>query len=771
MTHTAKSDFRMGLLAATALVAATASPTLAQSIQNAPASARQEALETSTVDEIVVTALRRDQSLQDVPISITAITGETLADQGASNMNDYFRQVPGLSVEVGGPARQRISLRGVQSNGEATTGLYYDETPVTGPAGSAADAGAAQPDLNLFDVSRVEVLRGPQGTLYGSGSMGGTVRIIFNKARTDQYEGAVEAQATTVKDGGEGYILRGMVNIPLIEDKLGVRVTGFTEQRPGYVDNVRLGNEDVNEGELSGVRAMFTFTPTDTLTINGTAIFQTADYDDATTTWFKSAGDYQTEAFTKSPYSNDFALYNLTARWSLPFADLVATTSRTEWDSVYTSDYTSTLSVNRNGSCLAYFAVGSCTPDQQTQYNAYKDSRLPGVWHQPSTMESENHEIRLSSIEGSLFDWTVGAYNERRYDYFDSQVYRADPVTGNPLIIPGDETGWRTIETEVKQTAFFGEVSYTVFDRLTLTGGARYYDYTKSVGGEVLVANHVTLSALQPYQQVSVDATGWVTKLNAAFDVTPDIMVYATRSEGFRPGGANNVPGIPDTLLPYDADSLTNYETGVKGNFLDRRLTVNASIYQIDWDDMQINAQASAGAWNFITNAGASRMRGLELEAAARPMPGLDLTANFAYIDAELTEDQVNSSIILTANAGRKGDRIVGIPEESGAFSAAYRWSLTQAFDGMARVDYTYTGSAPTQLRTTNANYQMRPSYSLVNARVGIESDAFGLYLFVNNLLDDVAVTSITTNTGQGIYNRITTAAPRTIGVNLTKSF
>ena len=768
MSFTTKHGFRTGLLAATALVASSAAATSAMAQD---AATREQEMEASTVDEIVVTAQRRDQSLQDVPISITAITGETLADQGASNLNDYFRQVPGLTVDVGGPARQRISLRGVQSNGEATTGIYYDETPVTGPAGSAADAGASQPDLNLFDVERVEVLRGPQGTLYGSGSMGGTVRVIFNKAQTDEYEGAIEAQASTVKDGGDGYILRGMINIPLIQDKLGVRVTGFTEQRPGYVDNVRLGYDDVNEGELSGVRAMVTWTPTDTLTINGSFISQTADYDDATTTWFETVGEYETNAFTKSPYSNDFTLYNLTARWSLPFADLVATASRTDWDSVYSSDYTSTLAVNRSGSCPSYFAVATCTPAQLAQYNTYKASRLPGVWHQPSTMDSETQEIRLSSIEGSPFEWTVGVFHETRYDYFDSQVYSADPLTGNPLIIPGDETGWRSIETEVTQTAGFGELSYTLFDRLTLTAGARYYDYTKSVGGEVLVANHVTLSALQPYQRVSVDATGWVTKLNASFEVTPDIMVYATRSEGFRPGGANNVPGIPNTLLPYEADSLTNYEAGMKGSFLERRLTFNASVYQIDWEDMQINAQASAGAWNFITNAGASRMRGVELEAAARPLPGLDLTANFAYIDAELTEDQVNSAIILTATAGRAGDRIVGIPKQSGAFSAAYRWPVSTAFDAMARVDYTYTGSAPTQLRTTNANYQMRPSYSLVNARVGIESDAFDVYLFVNNVLDEVAVTSITTNTSQAIYDRITTAAPRTFGVTFSKSF
>ncbi|ADG08996.1 TonB-dependent receptor [Caulobacter segnis] len=732
------------------------------------------------IEEIVVTALKRSTTIQTTPISISAVTEKSLQALGASGIQDYFRTVPNLQVEGNSPTSRRLTLRGVRSAGEATVGLYYDETPLTGPAGTTADASSTSADVNLFDAERIEVLRGPQGTLYGSGSMGGTLRVILNKPNASQYAGAVEVGGTAQKDGGQGYSVKGMVNVPLIEDKLAARLVLYKAEQGGYIDDVLLKKKDINDQHSSGGRLMLGFTPTENLTITASGLFQKTTLD-GQNSWYPALGkkDYSTNARVIAPTEDNLRLYNVTAKWDLNFATVTATSSYYKWTLLRNSDYSPTLSANRANatSCRNYIAGGpaptgatnpACTTAQMAQYTAYADSRIPGALYQPMGLTSWNHELRMN---GSLFedkvDWTAGVYLEDRDDYIESQVAKGDAATG--VINPNDLTAWRHVGTDTKQTAFFGEVAYKPIDKLTLTAGVRRFKYDKTVSGQVLISNFITQSYKGDPASVDASADGWVSKVNVSYQVTSDIMVYGLAAKGFRPGGANNVPGLASALLAYAPDSLWNYETGIKSQWFDRRLTLNAAAYQIDWSNMQISATSANGAFSYLTNAGKAKIKGFEVEAVARPMRGLTLQATAAWVDAKLTEDQANSTILITGSTGLRGDEFPNVADFSGSASAEYSWPLNGDLNGLVRADYAYVGESASQFRPTYVYYEKQGDYGYANLRAGVEGADWGAYLFVNNVTDEVGLMSVSSALNN--KQQVVSINPRTAGFSVRKRF
>ena len=737
------------------------------------------AQDSGQIEEVVVTALKRSTTVQTTPISISAVTEKSLQSLGASGIQDYFRTVPNLQVEGNSPTNRRLTLRGVRSAGEATVGLYYDETPLTGPAGTTADASSTSADVNLFDAERVEVLRGPQGTLYGSGSMGGTLRVILNKPDSTQYTGAVEVQGTTQKDGGPGYSVKGMINVPLIQDKLAARLVLYQAEQGGYIDNIVLNKKDINEQHATGGRLMLGFTPTENLTINATGLFQKTTLD-GQNSWYPALGkkDYSTNARVIAPTDDNLRMYNVTAKWDLNFATITATSSYYKWTLLRNSDYTPTLSANRANatSCRNYIAGGpaaagttnpACSSAQMAQYTAYADSRTPGALYQPMGLTSWNHELRAS---GSLFDdkldWTAGAYLEKRDDFIESQVAKASAAG---VINSTDLTAWRHVGTETKQTAFFGEITYKPIEKLSITGGLRRFDYDKTVSGQVLISNFITQSYVGPPAQVDASASGWVSKVNVSYQVTSDAMVYALAAKGFRPGGANNVPGLASALLAYDPDSLWNYEAGVKTQWFDRRLTLNAAAYQIDWSNMQISATSANGAFGFLTNAGAAKIQGLEIEATARPITGLTLSATAAFVDAKLTQDQANSTVLIGGSTGLRGDAFPNVADFSGSVAAEYTWPLQGDLNGFLRADYAYVGESASQFRPTFSQYEKQGDYGYANLRGGVEGPDWGAYVFVNNVTNEVGLMSVTTALNNP--KQVVSINPRTVGFQVRKRF
>jgi iron complex outermembrane receptor protein len=750
-----------GVLSAAILLSAQASA------QTAPADANTS-VPAPQPGDIVVTALRRASTVQSTPLSIVALSGDSLAKAGATQLTDYFRQIPNLNLTSSQGGSQRISIRGVNAAGEATVGLYYDETPVTGPSGTTQDSGGVAADLNLFDVQRVEVLRGPQGTLYGASSMAGTLRVIFNKPDFEKYDFATEDQVSSTEHGSMGYFFKGMFNAPVVTDKLAIRLVGYYEQRPGWIDNVHFGTRNVNDSTNWGLRGLIGLKPDEDTTITATLIYQKASADDQQG-WYPSVGTYKTNSTAQLPFDSRMQLYNLKAERKTGIGTLTATASWYKYQFLRAFDFTpsTTSYANSPAACKTYYAqTAACSSAQMTAYTAYGLSRLPAIGYQPAFVRSQNYEVRLSSDDHmpSWLQWTVGGYYEKRHDHIDSQTVSGDPDTG-AVIMPLNFLSYRYVETNERQIAGFGEVSVTPLSGLTVTGGARYYDYKKTTSGQSLIGNVLTGSIVAPHTSVPASASGWLEKINVSYKFTPRVMMYATASKGFRPGGANNIPVLPANLLAYKADSLWNYEVGFKSSWLNNKLIFNAALFDVEWSNMQTAARTADGLYSFLTNAGKARIRGGEVDITLRPVHGLTLTGAAGYSDAKLTQDQSNAAVLVTASTGRKGDLIPNTPAWTASASASYSFPVNDRLNGLLRADYAYTGKMQSTFEKSDPYYTTYGNYGTVNLRAGIETEKWGAYIFCQNVGDKVGNTGVTNGFG---YTGLTYGiAPRTIGLNV----
>lgn len=724
---------------------------------------------TEGVQEVVVTALKRTSSLQSTPLSISAVTGATLAAAGTQDITQLTESVPGLTFEDAGPAGTRINIRGIRSPGEPTVGLYYDETPVSGAVGSGNDAGGSTPLAKLFDVQRVEVLRGPQGTLYGSGSMGGTVRVIFNKPQFSN-EASIDADGLTTDGGNGGYDVQGMVNIPLVHDQLAVRAVGYAEHLGGYVDNLFLDQSNVNTYRNDGGRLLVRYLPVDDLTIDGSFFYQSADGQDPT--WYASQGPYNSLFQTQLPFTDRLSIANLTAQWDLHAVVATAVLSDTERKTADAGDVSSFIeSYENNPPDCAFFQNGGnpCSPAQQQTFNTYVAGHVPSALYDRQTIYTPTAELRFSSSGKHFFDWTVGGFWSDRTTHANNSEVLADPTTGALLAQPQGNVYTRLIYDHLTQIAGFGEGTAHFTDALSLTFGARYFNYTREVGGSTPLGLNLVGASNAPYRQVGSSQDGWVTKTDLSYQLTSDVLLYTSASQGFRPGGVNQVLGLPTALTPYQSDSLWDYELGGKTSWLDNRLVVDLDGYLINWSNMQVTGQTPNGAFSFITNAGAAQVKGLELDLSAVPMKGLAITADASESQAVLTENQVNANVL---GPGVKGNAIPYVPRFTGGLSVQYSFPVVAAFGGLFRVDETYVGSSHSQFSNTTPFDTLLPSYSLTNLRLGVEGPGkdWGAYLYADNLFNKDAITFSGASAISG-QNLVTSQRPRTFGLNLRKSF
>jgi outer membrane receptor protein involved in Fe transport len=718
--------------------------------------------------DIIVTALRHDSRIQDTPIAISAISGTTLANSGVQSLSDLTSATPSLSIVGAGPSARSIVIRGIASAGEPTVGLYYDETPVTGLIGPGNNASSSVPELRLFDVDRVESLRGPQGTLYGSGSMGGTLRIIYKKPEF-KTEASVDASIGGTEGGGLNTDVSAMINVPL-SDTLAVRTVGFFRRNDGYLDNTTLGINNINVEKNYGGRVFVRFQPIDRLTLDASAYINYSDYN--TGAYIQQAGKFKTNLPTQEPTNDRTNLYSLTGKYDFGGVTLTATGSYMDRRLINFVDVSAFINQFRAPVYCLFFANGGtpCNATQLANYYALIDGQVPSGVLINQHLKATTGELRLGSSTGRPFNWTIGGFYDRRVTDVDDSQVNANPLTGlvvEPLI----RHTQRLIGDRLTQLAAYGEVSWDLTKKFNVSVGLRYFNYKKEVTGQNMLTSILPLGAVAgPPVVTRSSESGVVSKFNASYKFSPNVMVYATASQGFRPGGVNQALGIPTQFNSYKSDKLWNYEAGIKTTSFNHKLLFDIDAFQIDWTNLQVSATSPSGAFSFITNAGGARVRGIEAETTFQPVRGLSLSASGTYLDAVLTEDMTTANIIA---AGRKGDRMPNIPRWAGNVSAQYQFPLTDVLGGYARIDYRYTGSSDTAYNPTDPTSRHNNAYALVNTRIGVEDNksGWGAYFFVTNLLNSQAIMLNYTTPITGTLTNIVPNTPRTYGLNLRKSF
>jgi outer membrane receptor protein involved in Fe transport len=733
------------------------------------------------LSEIVVTAEKRDATVQTTPISLTAISGADLQARGVTDLSGLMASIPGVSIRSSGPGLTEFEMRGMSSTGgnSPTVGFYYDDTLLT----AAADTNEGKVVISpaMYDVSRIEVLRGPQGTLYGSGSMGGTIKIVPNAPDPSHFDSSVEGTFSDTNAGGFNQAENGMVNLPIGGGLAALRIVASYEDDAGWIHRivaqpgtfplatatgargdvaaapVAKDYKDVNDTQRTTVRISGMIQPIEGLTITPAFFYQklTAgglpqiDGDPGTSAHYQpfdvpeSVNDVFRLGSVKLAYHTDaFEIDSNTAYW-------------TRWEPTVQDTSES-------------WALGIGLP---------YDPAAGGIGAGNAIEENYTHqtseELRVSSVGDSKFQWLIGYFYQ---DFFSAlDIYypgQADPFQ------PGNNILFSYLSpTKILQQSVFGQATYNITSSLAATVGARRYSYDESnvsVQGGGLEGSTTTVTTDERDQGVTP-------KFSLSYTFSPDLLVYATGAKGFRPGGGTGpVPTTGNSnceaalqaaygttaFVPgptgFKPDDVWSYELGEKWRGLGGRVSVNASAFLEKWKGVQQTADLTCG-YTYTANAGDARIYGGELEVQALITPEFTAAINSGYTHAVL------QSAALLGSGFEVGTPIQDDPKWNGSFSLAYRHPLSDQLALTARAETTYVASR------TDATYAINtlPSYELTNARGGIQGSNWSAVLFVNNIANKQALISDITQDAENLkaYNRIAVSQPRTIGIDLNYRF
>ncbi|WP_029015049.1 TonB-dependent receptor [Niveispirillum irakense] len=707
------------------------------------------------LEEIIVTATKRATTNKDTPIAIAAVAGDAIEKSQAFSMESFARLNPSIQINNRGAGDNQIIVRGISSAGKPTVGLYFDETVITG---LGLDGGSDnQPNIQLHDVERVEVLKGPQGTLFGASSMSGTVRVITNKPVMNEMEGRASMSVAGVKGGNSFFQGEAMVNAPIVEDKLAARAVVWGDNGGGYIDQVSgtRSLKNTNDQAVSGGRFSIKATPNERLSILLTALHQKIDVD-GTQYYDYSAGPYIAEADTLQPFNDNTDLYSAVIDYSLDFGTITATTSY----------------LDRN-----FFLARDSTPTAR-RFN------IPALldYHQAQDLSNWSSELRFASdFSGPVQIVVGGFYAEQRADSISAALV-ADPVSGMALCrfhddcvasgLARDDINSAYSKTAIDQYALFAESNYQVTDQLTATAGIRYYDADIKEYKVTTQSLRFPSSPIQTAPTVALDESTAEDKISYNFALTyaatPDTSFYARAASGFRPGGTNDADGAAQygVVVParYTSDTLWNYEAGVKSYLLDRAVFAELSVYRIDWSNQQISVTDPGGTFAYISNAGKSYVNGVEFQVNARATQELSFNFGITYTDSKLSEDLPDTA----ATGGFDGDRIPYTPKWSFGGQVSYETDLTPDIQGYLTSNFNYRGSSYSEFNDTNDNYQRLDDYFLLGLRAGARFGTWDASLYVENLTDKAAEIGLRV-TGDGY--RVYTTRPRTIGGTLSTTF
>lgn len=762
----------VGLFAAGGMATATAQDSVADTNKSS----------SLVLDEIVITATKRQSSVQDSALSVAVMGDEDISRRGLSSMDDYLKVTPGANYIERGVGTNAVIIRGISSDpqrgsslGGPAVGVYFGEAPI---AGLSILGGSA--DIQLVDMARVEVLRGPQGTLFGAGSLSGTVRNVPEAPVMNEFEGKLKAELSgTGENGGDNYKLSGTFNIPIVEDVLSLRGSIYDNQYSGYVKNIAdsftgyadvaasvgAGNLAVDQNEVgetsyTGGRLTALWTPTEELDVTLMYVTQEIDQDGTPDVQINTGGYTQTRLqFKDFPEStvpgfggvpgnkhsgegrtNDLEFVNLIIDYDFGWANLISSTLSYEEE-------------NLQELGLAPFFGG-----------------LPAPLLFDFESEAIVEELRLVSQLDGPFQYIVGLYYEDISIDRRNVIHWGADISENPFGTPfgPDNTllDLNYVFRDVEQKALFSEVSYDLSQTLEVTLGARFYRYDRvanSMSGGVLSGDDT--------KRAEFDESGSNFKANVSYRPDDDSLYYLQWSEGFRLGSTQNP--IPKNLCDIDndnildgttleiqdgieSDTLENFEAGAKISVLDDRMNINVAVYRINWDGIPVSAISPTCLFTAVANAGKARSQGLEIETEYYVKPGLLLSVGGALNDAELTEDAVG--------LGDRGDRLPGTPEYSANLGLQYEFELSGR-PSYVRGDYAYVGSYFNNLQELG---QEAGDYSQLNISAGIDFDKFSIGLFAKNLTNADDFTWVDTSVPDTRAYRL---RPRTIGINAEITF
>jgi iron complex outermembrane receptor protein len=737
----------------------------------------------SVVQEIIVTAEKRSGTVQSTPISMTALSGSQLQAQGVTNLQDIIKTIPGISERTSGPGQTELELRGLASSGGSvpTVGYYLDETPMSPPANSLNGKVVIDPDL--YDLDRVEVLRGPQGTLYGSGSMGGTIKLITNQPDPSHFYGSYDATLSgTPSSGGVNGGGDLMVNIPLVTDKVALRVVGTEKYTDGWIDRI-VGGPDFpletnpcpqaptffgcTRGNVADTPVTQVIKNTNSSLVQAARASLLADLTpkfsiEASFLYQRTTADGYSE-YDNPPGPNPVEAHYQPFNIPEPFEDTIGLGSIVmKYDLGGVAQITSSTSY--------WSRVESQTQDvsEALQNVLDIDFYTPITFTERDQSHQISEELRATSEGAGPFQWVTGVfYSSLKSSLIDTNASPALAFlsNGGAAANPDGVVYSSNNPYRLNQYAVFGEASYSFLEHLKATVGLRYFDYdTRQDATEFGI---VTLSGnTTPFtNSTTSSASGLNPKFNLSYIPGPDLTVYASISKGFRPGGINLpappalCPGQPAT---YGPDSVWTYELGEKAKLLDGHLQVNGDVYFTQWQNVQQLISPACG-YQYTTNAGSAEAYGPELEMAAHFDSHWSMTVNGAYTSAKLTSVEAGAGLSV-------GQPILNIPDYTASTTLMYRHEIFDDMMFVGRVSDSYTGSSFDQAFFVE---KLQP-YNIVDLRFTVSKAARSLTLFVANATNERAELSVNNTSfswSAPSIERVSTNQPRTIGLTFANKF
>ncbi|WP_374598012.1 TonB-dependent receptor [Sphingosinicella sp.] len=749
---------RTSPLALAVLLASASEPAGAQTHADAESLEPSESGAAFNTDEIIVTATRSGaQSIQNIPLSITAVDPEAMQRQGNETLADISRNVPGVFVQEEGGGQNKIVIRGINTNAgiqqtdtaeQALVSVYLDDVPIS--------IQGATPDIRVFDLERVEFLRGPQGTLFGAGAMAGTVRYITRKPNLTEFEASAEGSLAATKHGEESYSVRGMMNLPLATDRLGLRVTAYHGKDGGYIDNVA-GEDNFNDLEMTQVRSVLRYSDSK-ITADLSWLYGTLENGGNNTT-LSELGDYEYGAQDKVGVEDRFHIINFAPQIDLGGVTLLSSTGYIDRSyKIFQSQeyYTQGLLGFSSPSATAVYhnRIKDFTQELRLATDASRPLRAQiGAFYQRQTRGYEQ------TNDWSGMDAAIGIDSRDFGAVRQDQLFRSDTFT------------------KTKQLALFGEITYSPVPNLDLVAGLRYFDwkqrytlFSAGLGGVDASGQPLTLTGKSK-------ANGVNPKASVTYRVDDNVMVYAEAARGFRYGGVNQVvpldfcgdalaaDGLTSAPVDYDPDKLWTYSIGEKAQFLDRKVTLNVAAFLTNWDNVQTRHYLDECGYYFTQNAGKVRSQGLELESRFRPLENLTLSATGSYTDAK-TRDPLPDLNAL------KGDRVPYFPRYLLTLGAEYEIPLN-AGSLILQGDFSYRSATGTRFNPADSEYRTNPSSHVFNAAITWQTEDMSISIYGRNLTDDYVVTSIANNPFPSTQpgDTVTIARPQTFGIRMKTQF